>query len=725
MAHTAAVQEQLEDSFGVVNPYHPPQRLPGETRRLAARALAGEFGRQMTEADFALSEEEAVGLSPDMRYARTVQVIAEKAPLRLVEGERVIGSATLREAAAHGTPALPDVGSTSHTTIDLAKVLRIGYRGVRQEIDERLAKGDLDEAGTDFVEAMRLCLDAAGIWHRRYVEALREEIAIVPSTAQARYRKMLSVMQNVPEEPPRTFHEAVQALWATWSFQRLCGNWSGIGRVDEMLGPYLERDLEKGMIDLDDARDILAHFWIKGCEWITGEVRYGGDAQFYQNILLSGVNTDGRDVTNEVTYLVLDIAEELHISDFPIAVRVNTRTLDRLWRRIAEVQRLGGGIVSIYNEVVVIAGLTQFGYPLHEARTFANDGCWEVLIPGKTHFRYRPFDTLQILQKACGLAGEGDAPDLEDFDALYRAFLRELRNELTWTENEFRERAILPRPAPLLSVLVEGCLEKGRGYHDLGPKYTVFAPHAGGLPDTVNSLYAIKKLVFEERRLTFEELRRAVGEDWQGHETLRSEIRGRLVLYGNDSAEADAMMERVFSDYTQIVRQNRKIAGILRPAGISTFGREAEWRDKRGATPFGSRRGEVLATNLAATPGTDKHGPTALMKSHCKMDLRRVPCGVPLDLKLHPTGLRGEQGLDSLVSLLKSFVSLGGFYLQVDVIDTQVLRDAQKHPDRYPNLCVRISGWSARFTTLPESFQEIVIRRTEHCLGREVDTISP
>ena len=266
-------------------------------------------------------------------------------------------------------------------------------------------------------------------------------------------------------------------------------------------------------------------------------------------------------------------------------------------------------------------------------------------------------------------------------------------------------------------MLVEGCLEKGRGYHDLGPKYTVFAPHAGGLPDAVNSLYVMKKLVFEEKRLTFGELRRILREDWQGHETLRREIQRRFELYGNDRAEADAMMARVFDDYTEIVWGNREIAGILRPAGISTFGREANWRDLRAATPFGSRRGDVLATNLAATPGTDRHGPTALMKSHCKMDLRRVPCGVPLELKLHPTSLKGEEGLSSLVSLLKSFVSLGGFYLQVDVIDTQVLRDAQKHPDRYPNLCVRISGWSARFTTLPRDFQEIVIQRTEHYLG--------
>ena len=717
MTDTAAVQEQLKDSFGVVNPYRPPQRLPDETRRLAARALAGEFGRQMTEAGFALSEEEAAGLSPDMRYAWTVQLIAERAPLRLVEGEKVIGSSTLREAAAHGTPGLPGVASTSHTTIDLAKVLRIGYRGVRQEIDERLARGDLDDGGTDFVKAMYLCLDAAGIWHRRYVEALTEEIAIVRPAEQARCREMLSIMQNVPEEPAQTFHEAVQSLWETWSFQRLCGNWSGIGRIDEMLGPYLERDLAAGTIDLDEARDILAHFWIKGCEWITGEVRGGGDAQFYQNILLSGVDAGGRDVTNDVTYLVLDVVEELHISDFPIAVRVSSRTPDRLWRRIAEVQRLGGGIVSMYNEEVVLAGLTQFGYPLHEARTFANDGCWEVLIPGKTHFRYGPFDTLQILQRVCGLTPEGDAPDFGDFEALYCAFLQELRNELTCSEDEFRERVVAPRPAPLLSLLVEGCLEKGRGYHDLGPKYTVFAPHAGGLPDTVNSLHVMRKLVFEEQRLTFTELRRILLDDWQGQETRRQEVRGRFELYGNDSPEVDAMMERVFDDYTNIVWAHPAIAGIRRPAGISTFGREANWRDVRAATPFGSNRGDVLATNLAATPGTDKHGPTALMKSHCKMDLRRVPCGVPLELKLHPTGLRGEEGLDSLVSLLKSFVSLGGFYLQVDVIDTEVLRDAQKHPERYPNLCVRISGWSARFTTLPEDFQEIVIQRTEHCLG--------
>ena len=272
------------------------------------------------------------------------------------------------------------------------------------------------------------------------------------------------------------------------------------------------------------------------------------------------------------------------------------------------------------------------------------------------------------------------------------------------------------QPAPLLSAFVEGCIENARGYHDRGAKYTVFAPHAGGLPDVANSLMTIRRLVYDEGDLTLRELLSIVRNDWQGHEALRLQVGRRFPLYGNDDPEADAMARRVFDDYVEAAGSVKERNGVLRPPGISTFGRELAFREHRLATTFGRRKGDTLASNLSPTPGTDLHGPTAAMKSYCGMDFERLPNGAPLDLKISPGALHGGAGTDALVGLMRTFIDLGGMFLHIDVVDAETLRAAQRAPDAYPNLAVRVSGWSARFTTLSRDWQDMIINRTEHAL---------
>jgi formate C-acetyltransferase len=488
-----------------------------------------------------------------------------------------------------------------------------------------------------------------------------------------------------------------------------------LGRIDEMLGQYLEKDLMEENITINEAREILAHFWIKGTEWIGANESPGsGDAQHYQNIVLSGIDKEGNDVTNPVIYLVLDIVEELHISDFPVAVRINKNTPEKLLRRIAETQRMGGGIVSVYNEDVAIKALTDFGYPIEEARCYANDGCWEIIIPGKTAFSYAPFDTLEILQHVIGLNEQSKPiPEFDNFDALYEAYIDELSRRIESLHNHLDNVFTGGHPATLISMLIDGCIEKGRGYYDRGPKYVVLAPHAGGMADTCNSLYALKKLIFDEQALSFKEFIEILRNNWEGHEPLRRMIRNRFDFYGNDNDEVDEIMQRLFDDYTDIVWQTPERNGVKRPAGISTFGREIGWRDHRKATAHGFKIGDLLATNFSPTPGTDKYGPTGVIKSYCKMNFERLPnCGT-LELKIHPTCIKGADGLESMISLLRSFLDLGGFYLNIDIIDSDMLIDAQNNPDKYPNLAVRISGWSARFNTLSKEWQDMIIQRTQ------------
>jgi formate C-acetyltransferase len=418
-----------------------------------------------------------------------------------------------------------------------------------------------------------------------------------------------------------------------------------------------------------------------------------------------------------VTYLVLDIVEELHISDFPVAVRVSGNTPDKLWRRIAEVQRTGGGIVSIYNEDLVIRALTRFGFPLRDARSFANDGCWEVLIPGKTCFGYIPFDALQLLQEAMGTHPEHpSAREFASFEALYAAFEERFAEKIRELySRQIEEEWHYGVPTPLLGLWVEGCIEKGLEYGNRGPKYTVYALHAGGLPDVANSLHAIKALVFDQGRVSYAQMRDILQKDWAGHDQLQSEAWRRVVLYGNDDAEADTMLGRVFETYVTLCeRTGRADPSILRPPGISTFGREIEWRHLRAATPFGRKAGDILSSNLSPTPGSERYGPTAVIRSYAKPNFERLPNGVPLDLKLLPANLRGPAGIETIVALIKTFIDLGGWYLQLDMVDSEQLRDAQRHPERYPNLTVRVSGWSARFSTLGKEWQDMVIQRTAH-----------
>lgn len=696
-------------------PAAAPRRLSDATHRLAARGISGEWGKATVNAGVKLEElMDVKGLSEEMKYAHSIRLITERAPLRILPGERIIGSATFRESTGHAVPIYGQ-SSVSHTTIGYHAVLKTGYAGLRRQIEQRLSRGGLDDKGVDLLNSMVICLDAASNWHRRNIALLEELVAKSSGGEQADYRRVLENLRNVPENPPKTFAEAVQSLWFMYAFQRLCGNWTGIGRIDEMLGPYLKHDLAAGRITLDEARELIAHFWIKGTEWIGSNPWPGsGDAQFYQNIILGGVDAEGREVTNDVTYLVLDVVEELHISDFPIAVRLSRNSPDRLLRRMAEVQRHGGGIVALYNEDVVIEALRKFGYPIEEARTFVNDGCWEALIPGKTMFVYRPFDALLCLQNALSIADPAKPiPEYVDFEALYNTYRDELSRELAAHRACTRDFCRNGPPATTISMFVEGCIEKGRGYWDRGPKYTVLAPHAGGLANVANSLLAIRKLVYENKLLTLKEMIETLRADWQGHESLRRLVVSRIPTYGSDDAEADAMMKRVYDTYVDMVAEVHEENGVLMPAGISTFGREIEWRAHRKATADGHRTGEILATNCSPSPGTDTKGPTAAINSYCKMDFTRLPNIGTLELKLLPASVKGQDGANAMVGLMRSFVRLGGCFLHIDVVDSALLLDAQRHPEKYPNLSVRIAGWSARFATLNKDWQDMVIQRTQ------------
>lgn len=693
-----------------------PIRLSEQTRRFAHDSLHRKYGKDTLLTD-AVSLDHIQGfdsLSQIEKYDAAIKTIAQKAPIRICEGERLSGAATLGLAIRHTVPATYGgktlFPSISHLTVDFETVLKHGVNHIKAKAVAAYDKykGTEKEA---FAKSCLNCIEAFELWHERYLDALRDK---------PEYAANYECLKRVPFEPAKSFYEAVQSLWFTFAFIRLCGNWPGIGRLDHLLGDYLKNDLQSGALTIDEAREILAHFFIKGCEWINGQYIGSGDAQHYQNILLSGIDENKNDVTNEVTYLVLDILEELGISDFPTTVRVNSNTDEKLLRRVAEVMRFGGGILAIYNEELVISALIKDGYDGCEARRFANDGCWEVQIPGKTYFIYSPFDSLQILQQKTLCAYDGKAV-YETFEELYQQYKSDLYNAVKgifnakctlFTEDKFKWAKQFP--CTVVSLFEEGCIEKGASYLEGGPVYNITSPHIGGLADTVNSLYAIKKLVFDEKKLSFCELMTVLQNNWEGEEALRVYAINHYAYFGNDNDEVDSIASRLLSDFADICVSFNGKCGYRFPAGVSTFGRQLEWSPKRLASPHGRRKGEILAANCSPTPNTDKEGATAVIRSYCKCDMSKLATGAALDIKLLPSSVAGEDGLQALVGLMRGFVALGGFFMQPDIVDASLLREAQQNPEDYQTLSVRVSGWNARFVTLNKEWQDMVIEQNEH-----------
>ncbi len=695
-----------------------PIRLSEEIRAWADASLHGQYGDEAWR-NYAIPLDNVPGVREmdylDL-YDTAIRLIAERAPVRHVPGEKLAGSATLGVATRHYIPVTLDgkywLESVSHLTLNYERTLRCGLDSYQQEVDARLADETLTAEQRRFLFSVQNVLNALRTVHSRCL-----------ALAQQDAPELYALLEQVPFAPARTFHEALQSLWFVFSFVRLCGNWPGIGRIDVLLGEYLERDLERGMLTLDEARELLAHFFIKGCEWIRSDGPIeSGDAQHYQNIVLAGTDKQGRESANLVTRLVLEVVEELPIGDFPITVRLHKNSPDWLLELMGRVIRHGGGVVAAYAEDTVKEAMRKAHYPEESVHRFANDGCWECQIPGETYFRYVAFDALQLLDEALGLHGN-QIRDFADMEAVYAAFRQALSakveqihqdfvaNNYTLESDGWHMVALRRTGSTVVSLFEDGCIARARPYFDLGPNYTVLSPHIGGAPDVANSLHAIHQLVFVQQKCTMEELLHALRTNWAGQELLRLYARNRLTYYGNDGP-ADGWMTRVLDDFAAIVHGSRHDMPVKFVPGVSTFGRQINWLPQRRATAFGARQGDILAGNASPTPGTDMQGATAVIRSHCKAHLTRQTTGTALDVKLLPDTVRGAGGVQVIGALLRGFVALGGCFVQLDVVDEQVLREAQSHPEQYRSLSVRVSGWNARFITLDENWQRMIIERT-------------
>ena len=326
-----------------------PRRLSKLTHLLCKRAMSGEFGKEITANYCAIvNDPDYDKMDRFSQYNACIKAVVEQAPIRLMDGELLSGSATLNKAREHEVPAaLKDwedqsqsiFRARSHLTPHYQKVIKRGIRGLEEEIAYSRERNCSRPERLAYLDQMEVTISHLKYWHRRYLDAIQEKITRTEGETKTRWEQIHANLTRVPMEPARNFREAVQSLWFMFVFQRLTGNWAAVGRVDWMLGPYLKKDLAEGIISLDEAREYIAHFWIKGCEWVDAETCIGhvegsGDGQFFQNVVLSGQDEKGNDETNEVTYLVLDVLEELRIADYPTSVRISKNSPEKLIRRV-------------------------------------------------------------------------------------------------------------------------------------------------------------------------------------------------------------------------------------------------------------------------------------------------------------------------------------------------------------------------------------------------------
>ncbi|UZW13627.1 pyruvate-formate lyase [Clostridium pasteurianum] len=667
------------------------------------------------------------------------------------------------------------------------KVLKIGFVGIIDEIKsamDRIYESDIpDQVAIDEYRAMLIAIEGAISFANRHAEeALKASSLETNPVRKKELFEIYKVCSRVPYHPAETLHEATQAYWFAYCMVNSGGEYVPLGRVDQHLYPYYKSDIEKGTITEEVATDIIGSFLAK-CnerictdikkwenhydfglfsqgmkpEYTTGMEETGGhesggydiralswqededdnsEANFnfgqsgndwLMNMIIGGLRPDGEDGTNEITYKILRLRFEMGLLMPTLSARVSSKTPDKFWKELAACLRHSEGEPAIYNDDAIIPGFEEIGIPTEEARDYSNDGCWECLIPGKSHFSYAHIMNLRCLEwvftngitlQSGDMEGidTGDISLYKDFDSFYAAYCKQVDSQIDFQIQRRLDNLGLSKmiaPDPLISSIMDGCIEKGRDLSDVNAvKYTFHLLLITGLSNVVDSLSAIKKLVFEDKVATLEDFKNAITNNWKGYERLRLMALNKVPKYGNDDDYADEILSKVMKDFeSKIETWRTKQDKLLIPCGIGTFENYAALGRTLSASPDGRLNKESLAPNYAPTPGVDIKGPTAVIKSATKPDLLRYYCGSPLDISLNKNEFLGDVGMKRMESVLKTFCNLGGQIATFTTCSVEEMKEAKINPEKHRNLKIRMGGLSAYFIALSPVQQDNIIQR--------------
>ncbi len=560
---------------------------------------------------------------------------------------------------------------------------------------------------------------------------------------RAELQRISEVCRRVPALPPRDFHQALQSYWfCHLGVVMELNGWDAYspGHLDQHLRPFFERGLADGSLTRAGARELLESFFVKFNDHpappkVGVTAAESGTYTDFANIAFAGLTREGADGSSELTELLLDVTEELHLLQPSTNVLVSRRTPDRVLIRALEVIRRGHGFPSLFNADVVVEEQLRMGKSLEDAREGGCSGCVETSAFGKEaciltgYFNLPKVLELALHDGVDPRSGRrigpatGQARDLEDFETLFAAFQGQLRHalEVKLAGNRVVERLYAEEmPAPFLSALVDGCIESGRDYNAGGAKYHNRYVQMVGIGTITDALAAIRHAVFEEEHVSLPALVSVLDRDFAGADVLRLRLSCRSPRWGNDDDEADALMRRVFeAAFEAVDGRPTETGGRFRIQMLPTTS-HVYFGSVTGATADGRRSGAPLSEGISPVQGADRKGPTAVLRSAAKMDHVRTG-GTLLNMKLSPSILAGEDGIADVASLVRAWFRLGGHHIQFNVVSADTLRAAQADPGAWRELIVRVAGYSDYFCDLSPDLQEEIIRRTEHAIGAPVE----
>ena len=630
---------------------------------------------------------------------------------------------------------------TGHFLLNFEKVLKTGFRGIKRECEEHLA--DLDYANPeDFdkfsvYKAVMIVCDAVEIFANRYAD-LAEEMAAAEKdeTRREELRRIAGICRWVPANPPRDFYEATQCVW----FQQLIaqiesdGTGLSVGRLDFFLYPFYKADVEKGILTPEFAGELMDSFWLKCGEiievWNEEDTRYFGGHPISQTITLGGTDEFGNDSVNDLTYICLDTTMRVRMPQPSVCCRVHRGSDRKFLMKCAEVIRAGLGMPAMYNDEIAIPSLMSKGVSLEDARrNFGIAGCVEMGLQGQMcHFANSGYFNLvkcleltlsggydertgkQVGPKTPKGEDMGSYEELvEAFQAQFSYYMRRMV-EITNVVNTMHARWVT---LPFITAFTEDCLGRGKEVHDGGAKYNHDGPNGVGIADLADSFAAIKMLVFEKQTTTMPELMRALKANFEGYGDLRIALLRDAPKYGNNDAYVDNIARKILTFFAEEVSQYRNLRGGYFVPGQYSNSANVPFGDDCGATPNGRKAHAPIAEACTPSHGSEHNGPTQAALSVAHLDHVLFQNGTQYNQKYHPNTLKGEKGLSSLVDVIRSFFAAGGFHIQFNVVSSDTLRKAQKDPEKYRDLVVRVAGYTAFFIDLNKEVQDDIIDRTE------------
>ncbi len=658
------------------------------------------------------------------RARRTAARLREM-PVELSPGELIVGRPQFRaetedeaRQVEEAQPILESIppfpgGDSGHFHPDYEKLFRVGIGGIADEIRGRREKAETDEQRT-FYDACEIAIEGMSTYARRVGDACDEMAATDPDYADD-WRGLAAICRRVATEPPATFHEAMQLM-----FINIIALWFGEdhgltapGRLDQTLRSFYEADLAAGRITRERAFDLICGLYIQ-CNMIL----HPGSAV---GVIVGGRDADGRDVTNDLTYLCLEARLATHLVYPTVGIAWHKETPQELMDYGCRLLSTGLGCPAFFNDELISQALQDNGATAPDSTNYMNSTCVEIKVVGASNIWVTApyFNCAQALLDVMDRIADGSAAEPETFDGL-NALVRENLAQTVRETAEHLDAAWRARAEtgcfPLASCVISDCLERGKDFDRGGARYNWVENSFVGLANLVDGLLAIKHLIYESNELTLSELRGILQANFAGHEPLRQRILTNIPSYGADNDEADALAVEWATFMAETTISNQVGPHHYVP-GYFCWVMHGRLGSRTGATPDGRKAGVPFADGAGAAQGREVCGPTASVLSTTKWSHRHALGGLVHNLRLSDNALRTQADIVALRTLLETYLRRGGFEIQINVVSTAILRDAQEHPEEHADLLVRVAGYSDYFTNLSPEMQEEIIARNEHALS--------